>query len=417
MVLESTIVCVDNSDYMRNGDFLPTRLNAQQDAVNLVCHSKTRANPENNVGLISTANTTEVLVTLTTDVGKLLAKLHQIQPKGTISFVSAIRIAHLVLKHRQGKNHRQRIVVFVGSPISEDEKELVKLAKRLRKEKVNVDVVNFGEEVINTDKLTTFINTLNGTDGTSSHLVTVPAGPLLSDALISSPIIVGEDGAGAVPGGFEFGIDPNEDPELALALRVSMEEQRARQEDESRKATAASVASDSAGTKLTDDEQMLKQAMEMSMQTGGDPALDSGSGASAAMRDTTQSTTTRRDLSLLTEEQQMAYALQMSLEHGAAGGSSAMELDSESSKNNRTETKMDEDEQREEEDDLSDIMSDPQFLQSVLQDLPGVNPDDDAVKEAVKQLSKTSSAPHPPSTDKNKKQGDDKKKEQDKDKK
>jgi len=42
----------------------------------------------------------------------------------------------------------------------------------------------------------------------------VATGPRLSDALISSPIIV-EDGA--VPGaGFEFGIDPNEDPELAL---------------------------------------------------------------------------------------------------------------------------------------------------------------------------------------------------------
>ena len=44
--------------------------------------------------------------------------------------------------------------------------------------------------------------------------MTVATGPRLSDALISSPIIV-EDGA--VPGsGFEFGIDPNEDPELAL---------------------------------------------------------------------------------------------------------------------------------------------------------------------------------------------------------
>jgi hypothetical protein len=50
----------------------------------------------------------------------------------------------------------------------------------------------------------------------SSHLVTVPPGPLLSDALISSPVIVGEDGAGAITAGFEFGIDPNEDPELAL---------------------------------------------------------------------------------------------------------------------------------------------------------------------------------------------------------
>uniref|UniRef100_A0A8C5IF91 VWFA domain-containing protein n=1 Tax=Junco hyemalis TaxID=40217 RepID=A0A8C5IF91_JUNHY len=55
MVLESTMVCVDNSEYMRNGDFLPTRLQAQQDAVNIVCHSKTRSNPENNVGLITLA--------------------------------------------------------------------------------------------------------------------------------------------------------------------------------------------------------------------------------------------------------------------------------------------------------------------------------------------------------------------------
>ena len=49
------------------------------------------------------------------------------------------------------------------------------------------------------------------------HLVTVPPGPLLSDALISSPILQGEDGAG--PGmeyASEYGFDPNSDPELAL---------------------------------------------------------------------------------------------------------------------------------------------------------------------------------------------------------
>lgn len=35
---------------------------------------------------------------------------------------------------------------------------------------------------------------------------------------------------------FEFGVDPNIDPELALALRVSMEEERARQEAAAKKA-------------------------------------------------------------------------------------------------------------------------------------------------------------------------------------
>jgi hypothetical protein len=40
-----------------------------------------------------------------------------------------------------------RIVAFVGSPVEHDEKEAVKVAKRLKKEKVNVDIVSFGEDV------------------------------------------------------------------------------------------------------------------------------------------------------------------------------------------------------------------------------------------------------------------------------
>ena len=36
MVLESTVICVDNSEYMRNGDFVPTRLLAQQVGVNII---------------------------------------------------------------------------------------------------------------------------------------------------------------------------------------------------------------------------------------------------------------------------------------------------------------------------------------------------------------------------------------------
>ena len=78
MVLESTVICVDSSDYMRNGDFVPTRMQAQQDAVNLVCQSKTRSNPESNVALVSMGDIVQVLSTLTTDSGKILAKLHQV---------------------------------------------------------------------------------------------------------------------------------------------------------------------------------------------------------------------------------------------------------------------------------------------------------------------------------------------------
>ena len=40
---------------------------------------------------------TEVLVTLTADVGRILSKLHAVQPKGEMKFVSGVRIAHVSL--------------------------------------------------------------------------------------------------------------------------------------------------------------------------------------------------------------------------------------------------------------------------------------------------------------------------------
>lgn len=251
MVLESTIVCVDNSEYMRNGDFIPTRLQAQQDAVDLVCQSKTSSNAENNVGLITTSSHPEVLVTLTTDIGKLMSKLHAIHPKGDTDFLTGIKIAQLALRNRQGKNHKMRIIAFIGSPLDKvDEQDLIKLAKRLRKEKVNVDIVNFGEEEVNTQKLASFINTINGRDGTSSHLFSVPPGTNLHDALFSSALIQGEDGAGGSnpASRFEFGVDPSEDPELALALRISIEEQRMRMEEQARRENQESENADATAT-------------------------------------------------------------------------------------------------------------------------------------------------------------------------
>uniref|UniRef100_A0A8B9QWA7 26S proteasome non-ATPase regulatory subunit 4 n=1 Tax=Anas platyrhynchos TaxID=8839 RepID=A0A8B9QWA7_ANAPL len=362
MVLESTMVCVDNSEYMRNGDFLPTRLQAQQDAVNIVCHSKTRSNPENNVGLITLANNCEVLTTLTPDTGRILSKLHTVQPKGKITFCTGIRVAHLALKHRQGKNHKMRIIAFVGSPVEDNEKDLVKLAKRLKKEKVNVDIINFGEEEANTDKLTAFINTLNGKDGTGSHLVTVPPGPSLADALISSPILAGEGGAmlGLGASDFEFGVDPSADPELALALRVSMEEQRQRQEEEARRAAAASAAE--AGIAATggdgegySDDALLK--MTITQQEFGRAGLP--------------------DLSSMTEEEQIAYAMQMSLQGAEFAQAEAVEADGGAA--------MDTSEPPKEEDDY-DVMQDPEFLQSVLENLPGVDPNNEAIRNAMGSL-------------------------------
>lgn len=55
MPLEATMMIIDNSEYMRNGDYTPSRFDAQADAVNIVFQIKTDSNPENAVGVMSMA--------------------------------------------------------------------------------------------------------------------------------------------------------------------------------------------------------------------------------------------------------------------------------------------------------------------------------------------------------------------------
>ena len=71
--MEAVIICIDNSEWTRNGDYAPNRFQAQADAVNLLAGAKTEANSENTVGIITmSGNSPRVLVTLTTDLGKIL---------------------------------------------------------------------------------------------------------------------------------------------------------------------------------------------------------------------------------------------------------------------------------------------------------------------------------------------------------
>ncbi|EGV60043.1 proteasome regulatory particle base subunit rpn10 [Yamadazyma tenuis] len=240
MVLEATMIAIDNSEYMRNEDYPTSRYEAQLSATEYIFQNKVNSNPENTVGLLAYGgNGPEVLSTLTTDFGKILSGAHETKVHGGSHFSSGIQVAALALKHRQNKVQNQRIIVFVGSPITESEKDLEKLAKKMKKNNIAIDVVNFGEESINTSKLEKFNNAINNHD--NSHLVTIPPGPrLLYEIVATSPILM-EEGYdmdnGDLGGGMDgFGggdlIDPNMDPDLALALRLSLEEERARQERE-----------------------------------------------------------------------------------------------------------------------------------------------------------------------------------------
>lgn len=346
MVLESTIICIDNSDYMRNGDFIPSRMQCQFDAVNMVALAKTKSNPENNVGLLSLVDT-RVLVTLTSEIGKIISKLHAEKPNGNIDLVKGIKVANLALKHRQSKNHKPRIILFIASPVVADHNELIKLSKRLKKEKVNVDIINFGEEEGNSAILNELVNTINGKEGTGSHLVSITAPANLSDALFSSSMFQTEDGSSLPAGfgpGYQYGME--DDPELAMALRISMEETRLKQESDAKKTGEGMEMETNQPTTGEDD--LMQQALSLSL--GQDkPQM-------------------ARDVSSMTEEEQLHYALQMSM--------------------SQSETTPVDTEMKDEDDDYAKAMNDPEFLQRVISSLPGVDPNAENVRSTVDSLTK-----------------------------
>jgi len=228
MAQEATVIILDNSEWSRNGDYSPSRLEAQVDAANLICGAKTQAHPENCCGIVTMAGKAgvRVLLSLTPDMGKILNATHGIAISGSSDLVSALKTSALVLKHRLNKQQSSRIVAFVCSPITHTSEELSAVAKQLRAANINVDIVNFGELEENTSKLEQFMEDVNKG---ASHLVPVPPGPhILSDLLVISPIIhpdgVVSTGAATSPAGMQdfLGIDPNNDPELAEAMRESM---------------------------------------------------------------------------------------------------------------------------------------------------------------------------------------------------
>ncbi|RMZ83482.1 hypothetical protein DV737_g1528, partial [Chaetothyriales sp. CBS 132003] len=299
MVLEATMIVLDNSEASRNGDYLPDRFKAQSEVLSLIFNAKTSANPESAVGLMSMAGTgPTVLNTPTTNYGALLQGIHTTKIKGHIHLGTAISVAMLALKHRANKAQRQRIVVLICSKLdqkfgdkNDTEKELVKLAKKCKKNNVSVDFVAFGDATGSETRsvLDKFVEAVDSSSsggsaeaaaarsnsGEGSYLAVIPPGPgLLSDSLFATPIVSmggdmgGQGGAmdGVETGGvsgqggaFEFDVDPSTDPELAMVLRMSMEEEenrlaRERQEREAQERQNDASSSASKQPTVEDDE-------------------------------------------------------------------------------------------------------------------------------------------------------------------
>jgi 26S proteasome regulatory subunit N10 len=279
-----------------------------------------------------------------------------------------VQVASLALKHRQNKHQRQRIIIFVGSPLKEDQKELVKLGKKLKKNDVAVDVINFGETAENQEKLEAFIGAVNKNE--NSSLLTVPPGPhILSDIIISSSICNsdgdGGGGGGMGAGSFDVGGGGGAggfDADLEMALRISAEEERQRQEREAARiageggatapaeggATATATTAAAMGAAMADDDDdMLQQALAMSMaESQQNPA------ATTPKSEVPASASKAADA--MEEDGDEELKLAMAMSQGAAGGDASG--------------------------GMNGLLQDAGFLNDVLSSLPGVDTSDPRVQ-------------------------------------
>ncbi|GLJ38164.1 hypothetical protein SUGI_0776970 [Cryptomeria japonica] len=119
-----------------------------------------------------------VLVTPTTDLGKIIACMHGLEVVEEMNLTSGIQVAQLALKHHQNKEQQKRIIVFARSPIKDDKKTLEAIGKKLKE-----NIVDFGEEDDGKlEKLEALLAVVNNND--NSHIVHVPVGPNATDAVL-----------------------------------------------------------------------------------------------------------------------------------------------------------------------------------------------------------------------------------------
>lgn len=223
------MVVLDNSSYMINGDYPPTRWDAQMDATGILLASRSNINAENAVGLATMAGrSVEVLCTPTADNSRVSACMAEAKVSGEIHFVEALKICALVLKNRQNTALRQRIFMFVGSTIREKEEELKGIARKLNKHQIAVTVAAFGDlSGEQRGKLDTFVQLASQED--NSSVIYIDTGRNICDSLLDAPVFSG----GAEK--FATAELEAEDPELKMALEMSLKDE----EDRRKRETAA----------------------------------------------------------------------------------------------------------------------------------------------------------------------------------
>ena len=268
---EATIICIDNSDWTRNGDYIPNRFQAQISAANIIIENRCETNPENTMGIMATAGKrVEMIATLTNDESRLLGAMSNIPINGECDIYSALSISILCLKHRANTNQKQRVILFIGSPIKSSVESLVNIGKKLKKYNVAVDIISFGHVEENREAIDALLKEVNNKN--NSSLLEVPLGSFIMDSLFTSPIMgnnMGAEGNQGQDGGVGGGNAPNMggvsqfEHDMNLAMQMSLQEANKTQNNQ----TNINAEAENKKTKMElEEDQELEKARLLSIQ-------------------------------------------------------------------------------------------------------------------------------------------------------
>ncbi|KAG9391072.1 von Willebrand factor type A domain [Carpediemonas membranifera] len=289
--MDALVLCIDNSEFMLNGT--PSRLSHLCDLSTHVV-STSLNHPEATVAVVQMADP-RLLCASTARRDILLKYLSRDElAKGLrkkVDVVRAIKTANLTLKHRRDDRQHQKILMFVGSPVDAAQNDLEEVGAMLLRNGTHLNIVHMPDPSDTGNKHGQALQSLVAAAGERASLVSVPHGMNPLDYCISS---------GLFDNAADHTIEET-DPELALALRLSlMEHEAAMARQQGRE--HADIEMDEPMGELTEEEQ-LNRAIQLSMQEGPTQPL-------MAEAQHTPEPDAAADLN---EDEQMEVAIQMSM--------------------------------------------------------------------------------------------------------
>jgi len=213
---------------------------------------------------------------------------------------------------------------------------LEKLGQKLRKNAIALDIINLeNNNPEQNQKLQKLIEATKDANDNSHFIQVQPGIQLLSDFLLSTPILMSGDGGAGGPN--EFGIGGGMDPELEMALRISLEEEKARNQ------------------KKKDDEDKLVQQQTSDKDGDNKMKIEEPQKSNDA------------NLDEMDEEELLLRAQELSLQDAPSGENKV------GGKDDKTK---------------DEIFQDPDFVNELLAEIPGLDKDDPEIKKTLEKIHK-----------------------------